>query len=792
MINMREILRNIIYMGRRFKLATTLNFIGLVVAFASFYLLMTQVIYQTTYNRGIDDHERIYRLESDYVFNEWQWSDAMCRPFADALTSLPGIEQVSLLSNKMGPSGNMKCVKGDTVVEFPFAMGNNTALSALTHAVDGNIEWTDDDRTGAIIPESVAQAYFGTTQAAGKELVYEGGLPIKVRGVYRDFPDNSLPENAIVHNLGDIGLDDYNFMFTCLVKVKEGTDPNNLIESLKDAILKTMGEHLTPEQIGTKDSHIQATNFQFTPIDDTYFAHGSQTFSETGYRSMLYILELASLLIIIVAAINCLNFTLAESPMRIRSLNVRRVMGASRLRLRAGIVAECVIVSCLAFAVAMGVCYLIVRMLPYRQLMEGDITLSHQWPLVLFTLLIAIAVGIVAGFYPAVFATSHKPAMVLKGSFGLTPQGRKLRRLLVALQLFVSFYLITYIGILFMQDYYIYNSQYGYDKNRVLYTSLTPSEIDYRDLLRQELMKLPEVESAGFSSFILGANDTYNNVCLEDSTHFMRVPLLFVDFNYLRTMGIRVVEGRDFTEDDDSGSCCIINEAARDKWDWIEMGKPLDILDGTAVVGVCENIRYGSTRIDNEQPIMFVNTMRQPNWLLNVRVAPGANRTEAQQRIAQTVTAIGGEAPQQIMQLDETLKRTYEKEFRFVRQVFIISIICMIITLVGVFCLTLFETEFRRKEIGIRKVAGATTGNIVKALCRRYLPIILWSFALAAPLACYSGWLTLQYFSQHTAIYWWLFPLSLLLVGGITLCTVALQSWRTARENPVNSIRTSD
>jgi len=136
------------------------------------------------------------------------------------------------------------------------------------------------------------------------------------------------------------------------------------------------------------------------------------------------------------------------------------------------------------------------------------------------------------------------------------------------------------------------------------------------------------------------------------------------------------------------------------------------------------------------------------------------------------------------------LKSTYEKEFRFVNQMVTISIICIILTLIGVFCLTIFETEYRRKEIGIRKVSGATTGDIVLMFCRRYTWLLLISFAIAAPLAYYSGRLTLAYFAEHTRIHWWIFPVALVAVGIITLGTVAFQSWRAARENPVNNLKT--
>ena len=785
------IFKNILYMARRFKWATALNLVGLIVAFAAFYVLMTQVIYQVTYNKGVDDYERIYRLESDFVYNEWQWSDAMCRPIADDLARLPQVEAVSLMSNKTGISGNVTCVKDDVTFEFPFIMGNNDAVSALTRrVVDGNIQWTDSDRTGIIIPASIAREYFGTTSAAGKEMIYEGGVPIKVRGVYEDFPENCVAPNAIVTNLGDIGLGDYNFAFTCLVKVREGVNNvDSLIQPLKQSIVSTMLQSLPPELIGTKAKQLENTNFQFTPLRDTYFAHSTYSFADSGYRSMLLILEVASLLILIVAAINFLNFTLAESPMRVRSLNTRLVMGASRRSLRLGIVAECVITALIAAVLAMGLCHLLAGLSADSDLIAGDIALGKHLVLVAAIIVLAVVIGIVAGTYPAIFATSYPTAMALKTSLGLTPQGRRLRQTLVCLQLVVSVFMITYIGILLMQSHYIFESDYGYDKDQVLYTALEPGENAYFPALRETLMQVPGVERVGYSAATMGANDSYSTLCLEDSAHFIRFMLLPVDYDYLRTMGIKIVEGRDFDKSDPSGDCCIINEAARKKWDWMEMNKPLGILDSSMVVGVCENIRYGTTRIGNNQPVMFVNTSKQGNWLLNVRIAPDADRSHIEQQIAAAVLHCSNHEAGEVHHLDQMFDLTYHNEFRYFKQVLIITLICLIITLIGVFCLTLFETEYRRKEISIRKVSGANSGEIIVMFCRHYARLLLISWLIGAPLAYFVGKLTLAYFAERTTIHWWIFPLSLLLVGLVTLGTVVIQSWRTAHENPATSIK---
>ena len=208
------------------------------------------------------------------------------------------------------------------------------------------------------------------------------------------------------------------------------------------------------------------------------------------------------------------------------------------------------------------------------------------------------------------------------------------------------------------------------------------------------------------------------------------------------------------------------------------------------VVGVCKNIRYGTTRIDKNTPIAFVHDLgHELCWYLCVRLAEDADRDAAKALIAQLVKKHSGHESAQVMDMETTLGESYSNEFRFVKLVLLFSIACIIIMLVGVFCLTMLETEYRRKEIGIRKVAGASSGDIIGMLCKRYCGLILVCFVIATPIAYYLGNLWLKSFAEHQSINWWQFPFSLLVVGGLTLGTILLQCWHVAHENPVNSIK---
>ena len=801
---MKEVLMNAIYMARRFKTATTLNLFGLVVAFAACYLLLTQIIFQYTYNRGVDDYQRLYRMESDFTYPEWESSEHMCRPFAEGLKALPQVESYSLVWNNNFSSETLFFQKGKKEYEYASSRCNNTAVSALTSRVlDGKIEWTDDDQKGVIIPASIAEEYFGTSQAADSVMLMFNDCgqweEIRVRGVYQDFPENCELPSCIYYNMGEDDLIDLIPYYKCYVKFTEGEhDFDAIVKSLKQAVIDTLiansqraCEILDPNVIKV----IQKTNIKFIPLKDCFFQFTSFTQGKHGYRGMFYILVLSCLLIIIISTVNFLNFTLAESPMRIRGLNTRLVLGARRRRLQVSMVAECVLTALCACLIGLALCGLLSLVPSVKTLFENDYVLSNHWGLMALLVLLSIVVGIIAGVYPAIFATSFPPAMALKSSFGLTPHGIRLRMVLVFLQLLASMFMVTYIGCLALQIRYIFNSPYGFDKDQIVICSLPSDEehTESRDNICQTLTKNPAINGVSLASGVIGSSDAHYMIKTTDSKGELgSYNFMLVDRQYLSTMGIKIVEGRDFLPGDTTA--VIINEAALQKMNW-KVGDKIstsayETPDSAVIVGVCANIRYGTTFTGNDHAYVFVLDYGQyplPELILNVNIASTADQDSVLQQVQKLLNL--HDIDSEPIHYDKTLKTTYQRELRFINLVGILSVICIMITLIGVFCLTMFETEYKRKEIGIRKVLGAKSGEIVKMLCRHYVPLILLSFVIAAPLAGYFGWLTLKPFSQHADVSWWIFPIALVLVGSISLATVALKSWRTARENPSNSIK---
>ncbi len=807
-------MNSLFYLARRFKTATALNLVGLTVAFAAFYLFMTQVRYNVGYNRSFPDAERILRVEAK-MNQDSPWGTHCNRPLLEYMIQMPEVESGTIASFF---TGVWDFYLGESPITYSTSnVRNESGLETFgMECLDGKLHW-DEGEKGILIPASMAERFFGTTMAAGRH-VWDGKDSILVQGVYRDLPANTFltnipsneyPINGVFFAMSDENRHNFSeWSYVGYLRIYDTVDLDTFRAefrgrfktTLRKAVLAENAEEYdkaSPEEKAEMeqqvDDYFGKFDLRATPITETYFSGVGG--NDRGNRTVHLILIWACVIILVVAAINFLNFTLAEAPMRVKGVNTRRVLGSTLWSLRLGLIGEAVATSLVAFALSLGLVHLLSEWSPIAELFSGDISLTANISSVVPVLAaLSVVIGIVAGTYPAFFVTSFQPALALKGSFGLTPKGRRLRTGLVTLQLFVSLVLVAFIGILYLQSHFIFHSDYGYDKDQIIYAQLPEELMQKKDAIRSELMQMGGVEKVSYSNFVLGSQTQYMGWGRGMGDKTVTFTCLPVDWRYLRTMGIKVIEGRDFNEHD--GDCYIINEAARKRWSWIEMDKPLTD-DDLPVVGVCENIRYGSVRQDRaEDPVAFVILgERYAQWgdrlgILNAHLEAGVDKVELRRTIEEKLVEMNGGNAVTVRFLDQILENLYQEEFRFIRQVLLFSIICLVITLIGVFCLTLFETEYRRKEIGIRKVFGSTEEAILLMLSRRYVLLILVAFVLAAPLAWYIGRQWLMSFAERTPIYWWLFPLALLAVSAITLLTVGIQGWRAATENPVNSIKT--
>lgn len=784
-------------MFRRYRIATLLNLFGLSVAVATFYLFMTQVIYNRTYNHNLNDYEHTYRLEIyGNLFGD-NWGCSICRPFVTMLRDIPQVKSAVYYS----PYVNQTDVKvNNRTITVPVVYMSKPGIEFFTGKLISGSSKSWGTGATAIVNRSTAEKMFGTANAVGKTFEAinnnDGGtIPVTVVGVSEDMPDNCTVSNGLYICDNESGMTDWSEWSYCIfLRLADGTNPKKVERAIKLAFMKA-------NDISEKEFDKEVKmNFRITPVDDIYFSGiGLQ---DKGNRSLVDVLTVASVFVLFIALLNLLNFSLSEVPMRMRGINTRRVMGASVGGLRLKMIMESVLFAFVGLVV--GVLFVVAfqRSEACMKLVSGDISFSAHWLLVAVMAASALVVGALAAVVPAFYSTSFAPALVLKGSFGLSPRGRQLRLAIMAVQFCVAFVLAIYIGVMSSQSSYIFNCDYGFNKNEVFYAWLSDEAKAKRETIRTELKKLPFVESVGFAQKAIGSGDQYMGWGRGSGEHQMSLQVLPCDYEYPQTMGLKILDGRNFNEADMKTGAYVLNKAAMQQYKWLAVGDSIGRqnewgFSNYLIVGVCNNFKLKSMRNDNSRVavafIIFGPDMEQWGDRCNqvfVRVAKGQDKVEAKRRITDVLNRIDASQKYEMNFLDNDLQQTYVDEFRFISQVKFFAIICIIITIIGVFSLTMFETEYRRKEIGIRKVMGSSVGSIVRLFAMRYTVPLVVSFVVAAPVGWWLSMQWLQSFAEHTPLHWWLFPLSFVGVSAVVIATVVAQSWRVATQNPVESIKT--
>ena len=786
-------------MFRRYRLATLLNLLGLGVAVATFYLFMTQVIYNRTYNHNIHNYEHMYRLEIYGNFGD-VWGANVCRPFVTILKDIPQIKNVTYIS----PYVNETDVKvGNRTITVPSINMGKPGIEFFTGKLLSGSSKTCGEGYNVIVNRSTAEKMFGTANAAGKTFEGENGdgskTTVTVVGVSEDMPDNcTLPNGVYICENESVMNDWSEWSFNVYMLLDDGANPKKVERAIKLAFMKVNGVSEKDEKRFDKEVNMK---FRISPMDDIYFSGvGKQ---DKGNRNLVGVLTVASVFVLFIAMLNLLNFSLSEIPMRMRGINTRRVMGASIGSLRLKMIMENVMFAFVALLIGIVLVIAFQRSETCMKLVSGDIHFASHMVLAAVMAVSALVVGALSAVVPAFYSTSFTPAMVLKGSFGLSPRGRRLRMAIMAVQFCLAFALTIYIGVMSSQSSYIFNSDYGFNKNEVFYTWLSEEAQAKKDAVRAELKKLPFVESVGFAQNAIGTSDGYMGWGRGDGDHHMVLQVLPCDYEYLRTMQLKIVEGRDFRESDMKTGAYVLNKAAMAQYKWLVVGDSISRQSNWGsqsnynIVGVCNNFKLKSMRCDNSNVavafVIFGPDMAE--WgdrcgQVFVRVAKNQDKIEAKRRIAEVLNRLDGSQKYEMWFLDDDLQQTYVEEFRFISQVKLFAIICIIITIIGVFSLTMFETEYRRKEIAIRKVMGSSIGSVVRLFAMRYaLPLVV-AFVVAAPVGWWLSNSWLQSFAEHTPIHWWLFPLAFVLVSAVVVITVIIQSWRVATANPVESIKT--
>ena len=783
---MNTLFRNFSHTFRRFFTASVLNLLGLSIAFAACFVILTQVDYDYNYNKAYPAHDRIYRAEVN-AGGDYGWQIWLARPFCELVgASSPHIQAISVtsLSNY---SSDFEV--DEHIYSEPEFTGFGDYLEVFQPTMVCGTTASLNEPGQVLISASMARRFFGTTDAIGKTIYMDRksrNQPLVIGGVYQDMPENSQLGNCVFSSFrSDLNKDSWaNWNYTLYIRL----DTPASLADVERSVIESCKQNIPRDRISGEEDWEDFIHF--TPLDEVHYSTIGNKAATS--KAAVYLLLCVLVLILLTAAVNYMNFSLAETPMRLRSINTQKVLGASTFSLRMYLLLESVLVCVCGFLLSLLWLYLL-KGTSLTTLVASDLSLMSHPGLVMALGGVAVCMGLLAGAYPSYYVTSFPPALVLKGSFGLSPKGKMLRTFLVCFQFFVSFMLIISVGIMYLQSRYIQRSDYGYDKEVVLVGEIPNEYLNRREAIVSELSGISGIEGISISQFVLSSSDNYMSWGRGNGERAINMVCFPVDYRYLSVMGIKITEGRDFKPGD--GDVYIFNEAARKKYPWMRVDEPA-VPEDYPVIGFCENIRFSSFRNNDavEPMAFFIYGKDYANWdannILNIRVAAGVDKVDMIHRLTEAAEKIAPGRDFRFRFMDEVIDQNYHQELRFTRQILLFSLIAIVLSMIGVFGLTLFESEYRRKEIGIRKILGSSTAEILYMFTKRYFVMLVVCFVLAAPFGWWIGHDWLESFSDKTPIRAWVFVASFLLVSFITVLTVTFQCWKNANENPVRSIKT--
>nr|WKN36549.1 ABC transporter permease [Tunicatimonas sp. TK19036] len=784
------------------KLYATVNISGLSVGLSCFLLIFLYVQHELSYDRFFSNADRIYRVYQRQAGNEYMGSDyfgvtpaGLARALED---EVPEVVQATTLeghSALLGEEDNYYFERG--------LLTDTHFFEVLPYElVEGNPQTALSDPQNIILTESLARKIFGSTDAIGKQLTVNKeqlyasadrmGQYLTVTGIVADPPTNSTIQFTYLASIQSNSR---------YVKEREMTswDSNNYYTFF------TLADNATPQGLDEKLSDIHQKYVDYGenfPFEGSYHSQSlNELHLETrpnfdigtkGNTRYIQLFSLIAGMVLLLACINYVNLALARSIKRAAEVGLRKVVGARRIQLISQFIGESVFIAGIALGLALVLCHLLLPVFNrfFERTLELNL-LANTWLLPSLVGLVVV-VGVLSGAYPAFRMASLRPVQVLKGSVSRKSSKISFQHWLMIGQYTVSIVLIIGSIVIYRQFQFIRNKELGFDKDYIVTIPVQNASLSNQyENLKQEWLAYPKVVSATGSSS-LPTNISSQTILTDDAITDEELIIYqsWVDYDYLKVFGMELVAGRIFSRDypTDAEEACIFNEAAVRALGWTPeeaIGKQFVRDSVETIIGVVKDFHMHSLH-SSIAPLMLQLRTGFSSYF-SIKVRP--------ENLSETLSFVEASIkphtpfPYEYQFLDERFDQLYQSDQRLGEIFGFFTVLSILVASLGLFGMAAFTAGQRTKEIGIRKVLGASVGSIIQLLSQDFIKLVFVGFVVAVPLAWYVMQQWLADFAYRVELSWWIFGLAGLLALLVAIVTVSSQSYKAALSNPVDSLR---
>lgn len=770
-----------------------INIAGLAVGIAVCFTIFLWVQDEMSHDRFHEKSESIYRALWDGKFGDNEWViPAIPVPVGGTLErDFPEVEHVT---NMVVNSSRLIRLNDEIIRESNVLFADQNIFDVFTfHFLSGNAENALSDPNSVVLSSKTAQKYFGDENPLGQTLELSNGTLLRVTAIVEPWPDQSHMQFSMIEPLNELPWveqrsDDWaSAAVRTFFVLKKGEDADIVQEKFN----RYVEEHVTGE--GSIYSGANYTRFPFQPLTDIHL-YSRTEFGMDGVGDIRYVIlfMVIGVFILLLACINFINLTTARSARRMKEIGLRKALGSIRPQLIRQFLSESFVY--VGFAVVIAVLLTELSLPLFNELSGKEMKPDYLGnPEIFFSLTgISLLVGLLSGGYPAIHLSSYIPVRALKGQLSERSDRNRFRNGLVILQFCVSIILIIGTIVVHNQLAYMQNSHLGFDKEQVIVIPGAEALSGRHDTFIREIENTAGVVSASAVQTLPGYGFDSTLFEPEQPANYETTSLNYglFDYNAVDVLGLDIAQGRNFSREfATDSSAYLINQAAAEALGWDEpVGKTITIGGSTrgAVIGVVEDFHYESFHTEI-QPLVIPFMIWNPQ-LIAVRLAPGQIRTNIE-AVGQMWNEFAPQRPFEYAFLDGNIQQWYRDEDRISKLFNIFTVLALFIAGMGLFGLAAYSAEVRIKEIGVRKVLGATAVNITGLMSKEFIRLVLVAFAIAIPLGWYAMNRWLQNFAFRIEISWRVFALAGGLALSIAIITVSYQAIKAAMMNPVQSLR---